>query len=98
MANDVKIYIDEKEMLYSHQNIVGAINMFLPYLTNDDLDDMMETFTKLKEHRKVKEAEAIVEMEKHSHPYPDTILRVEKTDHLCGWLGWCQGEGCLGVF
>lgn len=94
---DIEIRINKKVVPLSHQNMVRVINSFLPYLTNDDLDDMMETFTKLKEHRKVKEAEAIVEMEKHSHPYPDTIL-VEKTDHLCGWLGWCQGEGCLGVF
>ena len=33
----VRIYINGKEMLYSHQNIVAAINSFLPYLTNDDL-------------------------------------------------------------
>ena len=51
----IRIYIDGKEMLYSHQNIIGAINSFLPYLTNDDLDEMMKTFTTLKEHRRQKE-------------------------------------------
>ena len=76
-TTNIRIYMNEKEMVYSHQNIVGAINLFLHYLTNDDLNDMMETVRVLKEHRKVKEAEAIVEMEKHSHPYPDTIIEHE---------------------
>ena len=40
----IRIYIDGKEMLYSHQNIIGAINSFLPYLTNDDLDELMLRF------------------------------------------------------
>ena len=72
---NIEIRINKKVVPLSHQNMVRAINSFLLYLTNDDLDEMMETVTKLKEHRKVKEAEAIVEMEKHSHPYPDTIKK-----------------------
>ena len=75
MAKSIKIYIDEKEMLYSHQNIVGAINMFLPYLTNDDLECLMETFTTLKEERRQKEYLAKLETLKHSWPYPDTIVK-----------------------
>ena len=51
----VRIYIDGKEMLYSHQNMVAAINSFLPYLTNDDLDGLMKTFATLKDHRRQKE-------------------------------------------
>ena len=42
-------------MLYSHQNMVAAINSFLPYLTNDDLDELMKTFVTLKDHRRQKE-------------------------------------------
>ena len=76
-TTNIRIYMNEKEMVYSHQNIVGAINLFLHYLTNDDLNDMMETVRVLKEHRKVKEAEAHEEMEKHSWPYPDTIIEHE---------------------
>ena len=72
---NIEIRINKKVVPLSHQNMVRAINSFLLYLTNDDLDEMMETVTKLKEHRKVKEAEAIVGMEKHSHPYPDTIIK-----------------------
>ena len=51
----VRIYINGKEMLYSHQNMVAAINSFLPYLTNDDLDEMMKTFATLKDYRRQKE-------------------------------------------
>ena len=68
----VRLYIDGKEMLYSHQNIVGAINSFLPYLTNDDLDELLLRFHSLKNHRKEKETVAMLEVEKHSWPYPDT--------------------------
>ena len=68
----VRIYINGKEMLYSHQNMVAAINSFLPYLTNDDLDEMMKTFTTLKEHRRQKENSALLEareksIQKNSH-------------------------------
>ena len=69
----IRIYIDGKEMLYSHQNIVAAINNFLPYLTNDDLDEMKKTCHTLKDHRKQKEYLSKLETLKHSWPYPDTI-------------------------
>ena len=58
-------------MLYSHQNMVRTINSFFPYLTNEDLDEMSEYITTLKEHRKEKEAESVIEVAKHSWPYPD---------------------------
>ena len=51
----IRIYIDGKEMLYSHQNMARAIKSFLPYLTNDDLDELIETFATLKDHRRAKE-------------------------------------------
>ena len=73
----IRIYIDDKEMLYSHQNIIGAINSFLPYLTNDDLDELLLRFHTLKDHRKEKEEESKIEVEKHSWPYPDTIRQLE---------------------
>ena len=53
--NRVQIFINEKEMLYSHQNMARAIKSFLPYLTNDDLDELIETFVTLKDHRRQKE-------------------------------------------
>ena len=51
----IRIYIDGKEMLYSHQNMARAINSFIPYLTNDDIDELIETFATLKDHRRAKE-------------------------------------------
>jgi hypothetical protein len=53
--------------------MIRAINSFFPYLTNDDLDEMSEYISTLKEHRKKKEAESKIEVAKHSWPYPDTI-------------------------
>ena len=70
-----RILLDGKEILYSHQNIVLAIHSFLPYLTNDDLDDLVKTLTKLKDHRRQKEYLSKLETLKHSWPYPDTKIK-----------------------
>ena len=72
----VRLYIDGKEMLYSHQNMARTINSFLPYLTNDDLNELSEYISTLKEHRREKEAESKIEVEKHSWPYPDTKTQI----------------------
>ena len=68
----IQIFINKKEMPYSHQNMIRAINSFFPYLTNDDLNELNEYISTLKEHRREKEAESRLEVEKHSWPYPDT--------------------------
>ena len=73
----IQILIDGKEMLYSHQNMIAAINSFFPYLTNDDLDGLMKTCHTLKDHRRQKEYLAKLETLKHSWPYPDTIQKLE---------------------
>ena len=73
----IQILIDGKEMLYSHQNMISAINSFLPYLTNDDLDEMTKVFHTLKDHRRQKEYLSKLETLKHSWPYPDTIQQPE---------------------
>ena len=54
-GNKIQIFIDKKEVLYSHQNMMQVINAFVPYLTNDDLDELVKTFTTLKEHRRQEE-------------------------------------------
>jgi len=74
---NIEIYINKKKMLYSHENMVRTINSFFPYLTNEDLNEMSEYITTLKEHRKEKEAESAIEVAKHSWPYPD-IAPIEK--------------------
>ena len=62
--NEIQIFINKKEMLYSHQNMARAINSFLPYLTNNDLTELGQDILDLFNHREKKEAE--------SKPYPDT--------------------------
>jgi hypothetical protein len=79
--NKIQIFINNKEMSYSHQNMIRAINSFFPYLTNDDLNEMSEYITTLKEHRKEKEAESIIEVAKHSWPYPNTLQREEQIEN-----------------
>jgi hypothetical protein len=69
---EVQIFIDKKEMLYSHQNMARAINSFLPYLTNVDLHELEQDILDLITHRKQKEKATMLEVDKHSWPYPDT--------------------------
>ena len=71
--NEIQIFINKKEMPYSHQNMARAINSFLPYLTNIDLTELGQDILDLMDHREKKEAESKPEVEKHSWPYPDTI-------------------------
>ena len=49
--NKVQIFINEKEMPYSHPNMVTAINSWLPYLTNTDLDELINRICVMKNHR-----------------------------------------------
>ena len=55
---NVQIYINKKEIMYSHQNIVSVIHTFLPYLTNPDLDELNDKCKSLKEHRHQQEQQA----------------------------------------
>ena len=54
----IQIFINKKEMLYSHQNMARAINSFLPYLTNIDLTELGQDILDLFNHREKKEAES----------------------------------------
>ena len=74
--NKIQIFINKKEMPYSHQNMIRAINSFFPYLTNDDLNELSEYISTLKDHREKKEVESKLEVEKHSWPYPDTKKQI----------------------
>ena len=58
---NVQIYINKKEILYSHQNIVAVINTFLPYLTNPDLDELNDRGKSLIEHRHQQEQQSKLE-------------------------------------
>ena len=59
--NKVQIFINKKEMPYSHQNMARAINSFLPYLTNNDLTELGQDILDLMDHREKKEAESKLE-------------------------------------
>ena len=74
--NNIQIFINKKEMLYSHQNMARVINSFLPYLTNDDLTELGQDILELFNHREKKEVESKLEVEKHSWPYPDTKKQI----------------------
>jgi hypothetical protein len=58
---NVQIYINKKEIMYSHQNIVSVINTFLPYLTNPDLDELNDRCKSLLEHRHQQEQQSQLE-------------------------------------
>ena len=49
---NIQIFINKKEMPYSHQNMIRVINSFFPYLTNDDLNELSEYISTLKELRR----------------------------------------------
>ncbi len=53
--NKVQIFIDKKEVLYSHPNMVIAINSWLPYLTNTDLDELIKRIDVMRDHREEQE-------------------------------------------
>ena len=54
----VQIYIDKKEVVYSRRNMKKTINTFLLYLTNPDLDELVDRCKSLKEHRHQQEQQA----------------------------------------
>ena len=58
---NVQIYINQKEISYSHENIVAVINTFLPYLTNPDLDELNDRCKSLLEHRHQQEEQSKLE-------------------------------------
>ena len=72
---NIEIRINKKAVPLSHQNMARAINSFLPYLTNNDLTELGQDILDLMSHREKKEAESDIEVEKHSWPYPDTIVK-----------------------
>ena len=55
---NIQIYINKKEVVYTRQNMIRAINTFLLYLTNPDLDELNDRCKTLKEHRHQKEQQA----------------------------------------
>jgi len=51
-GENVQIFIDKKEMPYSHVNMLRAIITWMPYLTNTDLEQFSkECLTRLDKRR-----------------------------------------------
>ena len=73
--DNIEIRINKKAVPLSHQNMARAINSFLPYLTNNDLTELGQDILDLMSLREKKKAESDIEVEKHSGPYPDTIVK-----------------------
>ena len=55
MTANVQIFINDKEMVYSRQNMIAAVNSFLPYMTNDDLKTLEKDLHTLIDHRRQKD-------------------------------------------
>jgi hypothetical protein len=51
--NKVQLFINKKEMTYSRQNMIKAINGFIPYLSIDDLNTLSYKINTTKEHIKL---------------------------------------------
>tara|TARA_B100001964_G_scaffold173732_1_gene191377 strand:- start:110 stop:340 length:231 start_codon:yes stop_codon:yes gene_type:complete len=47
--NKVQLFINKKEMTYSRQNMIEAINSFIPYLSIDDLTRLANEINSVKE-------------------------------------------------
>ena len=58
---NIQIYINKKEVVYTRQNMIRAINTFLLYLTNPDLDELNDRCKSLKEHRHQQEQQSQLE-------------------------------------
>ena len=58
---NIQIYINKKEVMYTRQNMIRAINTFMLYLTNPDLDELNDRCKSLKEHRHQQEQQSKLE-------------------------------------
>ena len=60
----VQIFIDKKEMPYSHVNMLRAIITWMPYLTNTDLEQFSKECLTMLDHRRQQEYLAKLEATK----------------------------------
>ena len=57
--------------------IRSAIKEFLLYMSNDDIELIEKLIQNIKIHRAKEQVKSNIEVEKHSWPYPDTIVKHE---------------------
>ena len=74
--SEFEVKINNRVVHKTKNNLKWIVKYCIPYLTNDDLNELSEYISTLKEHRREKEAESKIEVEKHSWPYPDTKTQI----------------------
>ena len=56
--NNIQIHINKKELPYSRQNMISVINSFLPYLTTEDLSEIVDNINSIDIQRQKKEQQS----------------------------------------
>ena len=79
--SEFEVKINNRVIQKTKNNLKWIIKYCIPYLTNDDLNELSEHIAKLKAHREKKEAESKIEVDKHSWPYPDTKKEILNVDN-----------------
>jgi len=74
--SEFEVKINNRVIQKTKNNLKWIVKYCIPYLTNDDLNELSEYIATLKEHRREKEAVSKLEVEKHSWPYPDTKKQI----------------------
>ena len=74
--SEFEVKINNRVVHKTKNNLKWIVKYCIPYLTNDDLNELSEYISTLKEHRREKEVESKLEVEKHSWPYPDTKTQI----------------------
>jgi hypothetical protein len=79
--SEFEVKINNRVVHKTKNNLKWIVKYCIPYMTNDDLNELNEYIAKLKIHREKKEAESKIEVEKHSWPYPDTKKETLNVDN-----------------
>ena len=79
--SEFEVNINNRVIQKTKNNLKWIVKYCIPYLTNDDLNELNEYIAKLKIHREKKEAGSKIEVEKHSWPYPDTKKETLNVDN-----------------
>ena len=79
--SEFEVKINNRVVHKTKNNLRWIVKYCIPYLTNDDLHELEQYILDLINHRKKKEAESRLEVEKHSWPYPDTKMETLNVDN-----------------
>ena len=79
--SEFEVKINNRVVHKTKNNLKLIVKYCIPYMTNDDLNELSEYIVKLKIHREEKEHLAKLETKKHSWPYPDTKNEILNVDN-----------------